>query len=86
MKLFSKNPEERWYVLSVVNGSDGFHVQNIRKFYSKSRAERFSWKLVSDSEDDILNFCTLVLNGKQLFNQIFPKGLFSDVQPEGFED
>lgn len=85
MKLFSKNPEERWYVLSVVNGSDGFHVQNIRKFRSKSRAEQYSWKLVNSSDRDILEFCTLVLSGKQMFTRIFPKGLFSEA-PIGSED
>lgn len=85
MKLFSKNPEERWYVLSVVNGSDGFRVQNIRKFRSKSRAEQYSWKLVSSSDSDVTEFCTLVLSGKQMFNKIFPKGLFSEV-PLGSEE
>lgn len=85
MKLFSKNPKERWYVLSVVNGSDGFCVQNIRKFSSKSRAEQYSWKLVSSSDSDVTEFCTLVLSGKQMFNKIFPKGLFSEV-PLGSEE
>lgn len=85
MKLFNKNPEERWYVLSVVNSADGFLVQNVRKFRSKSRAEQYSWKLVNSSDRDILEFCTLVLSGKQMFNQIFPKGLFSEA-PIGSED